>query len=144
MASVTALNHTLTGVLIASQAPAGAAPVLAFMSHFLLDVMPHFGNHPTIRPWTQQFKTYLAIDLMLALAALGMGILLFPDKWLLVVVCVGFATVPDALWLLQNNANKLLQKILKFLKDIQWGESPKGWIYEVLFALAAISFIIAL
>jgi hypothetical protein len=138
-----ALNHTLTGVLIASQAPVAAAPVLALVSHFVLDAMPHFW-HPKVQPWSSSFKTYLAVDLMLSATALGMGMILFPDKWLLVIVCVGFATLPDALWLFRNSANAVMRQILKFYQFIQWGESPKGWVFELLFALAAVSFLLAL
>lgn len=137
---MTATNHTLAGAIIgASIANPVLALLLALVSHLLLDLLPHFGK---ISIKTRQFKLYLGADIALAsLVLLGILIVL-PANWLLIIACGVIAASPDLLsfprWLAALKNQKYTQnKLQNFLGRIQWGETKRGLIFEIPFAIAA-------
>jgi hypothetical protein len=135
---VTASNHVVTGALIATAVtqPALAIP-LAFMSHFVLDALPHYGD-TNKRSWlNRNFKYILAVDLFLASLFLLGIVILQPASWFLLAFCGALAVSPDILWLpyfLADLRHEELHdtKLAKFLKWIQWGERPWGIYLEVV------------
>ena len=128
-------NHTLAGSIVALITPAPLVPVVAFVSHFLLDLTPHFGRSDTVYPYTRSFKIWLVWDALLCIAGLAFAISLFPDRW--VIICVGafFGTLPDFLWLLHHKWQPWFDKFLDWAEWIQWGERPYGWIFDVFYGL---------
>lgn len=133
---MTGFNHVLTGMTIAAVVRQPLlAPVLAFLSHFVLDSLPHFGNHQHIRPWKKPFLIYLGIDGLLCLAAIAYGIALFPQYAVLVFICGSLAFLPDWLWPI----HLLMRKnhwFFDFHTRIQWGERPWGYLIEIPFTFA--------
>lgn len=136
---MTGFNHTLAGSIIAVLVPAPLVPLVAFVSHFVLDALPHFGRHPKITTingkLSRNFKRLLVLDAILCFAALFFAWWLFPNKWLIITVGAFFSALPDFLWLLQPRAkSRLARAFFRFATIIQWGERPWGWVLEIVYA----------
>lgn len=125
-------NHTLAGCIIAVITPAPLVPFVAFASHFLLDMTPHFGRSKRVYPYTKQFIWMLILDAILCTLSLFIAISLFPDKWMILAIGAFFATLPDFMWLLKDRV-KLLDPFFAFASKIQWAEHPYGWIFDITY-----------
>lgn len=136
---MTGFNHTLGGTILAVIAPAPFQPLLALLSHFLLDSLPHFGNHDGFKLYSRNFILLIIFDAVLCSTALAFSIILFPDKWLLMAACAAAATLPDFLWALRPYTFGWMKHFYEFHDGIQWGERPHGWIYELAFTILAIA-----
>lgn len=128
------LNHTLAGALTAVLVPAPLVPVVAFVSHFLLDMMPHSnGEEP---PLSRAMKIQIGIDLVLSPFVFAFTIWLFPHQWFIVTVGVFFGVLPDTLWIFWRRwGPDWFQRFLDWAHWIQWGERSYGWIFDVFYAL---------
>jgi hypothetical protein len=142
---MTATNHALTGATIGLLVgDAFLAVPVAFMSHFVLDAIPHYGSNGDqnfIK--TTAFKRVLFVDALICLVIVSVIIGLKPHNWLLACVCAFLATSPDLLWI--NSFTKLNRgkkwqpsAYSKFAKVIQWFEKPIGAVVELSWAIAAI------
>lgn len=135
---MTGSNHLVAGALIAATVtqPMVAIP-LAFMSHFFMDAMPHYGD-TNERSWlSRNFKYILALDAVIGLSFLIAVMVLQPLNWGLIVACAIIAVLPDALWVPYFLADikheyKQPTKVARFLKWIQWGERPWGIYLELI------------
>lgn len=141
---MTATNHALSGALIglAITQPILAIP-LAFVSHFVLDAIPHFGldelgGHLKARRY---FHKILLVDaLLLSVVFL---ILLAAGAPLLVFVCAIAAGSPDLIWAYQyvykGKFGKLPEskknRFDKFHSDIQKSQTQKGLFVELPLAV---------
>lgn len=111
--AMTGLNHALVGSLLATAMPLPLAIPAAFVSHFCLDALPHFGipgvSRDTVRPWgfVLAFDTALTVSLMVYLVAF--------NRWDM-VLCAIVAISPDVVWLKKLVRNQTLD----FLKDSNW------------------------
>lgn len=130
---MTGFNHTLAGTVIALtiREPLLIAPI-AFLSHFAMDALPHFGRHPKLVPYNTYFKKYLIGEAFLSVSFLALAIILSPEDRLILSWGAAWATLPDFIWLLENKSPKWLKWFFIFHKHIQWGEHVKGWIYELI------------
>lgn len=128
-------NHVLAGSIVAVIVPAPFVPIVALVSHFLLDTFPHFGNSTTIYPYTRRFKILLIADAILCFAGLAFAIYLFPHLAGIIAIGAFFGALPDFLWLWRDKGPKWFQKFLAFANWIQWGERPYGWIFDAFYAL---------
>ena len=132
----------LAGAVMAAglQQPLLVVP-LAFVSHFVLDLLPHFGVNEQDAPARSKhplFLYILAIDTVLTLTLLAL--LPFALKgvvsWWVVVLGMICAWVPDALWI-RHFAHHLrgrrpeLGRFARFHQRIQWFERPVGIIVEL-------------
>src|SRR5687767_11983718 len=97
---MTGLNHVLTGsaIAIAIQQPLLVAP-LAFLSHFILDSLPHFGGHPAYEYGHKHFYKIMITDGLLAIGAVITLMLAAPHLAVAIAVGAAFATLPDFLLL---------------------------------------------
>lgn len=143
---MTATNHALTGTLIAALLPAPIALPLAFVSHFVLDSLPHFGQPGVNDTRNKLFWTMLLIDMVLLLALYCLLFLYSPTP--LVSIAAAFlATSPDLAWgwrLLREYLKKpqsSLNILSRFHSWIQWGERRWGWIIELTYFIL-MSFIV--
>jgi hypothetical protein len=143
---MTATNHMLTGAVIATavQQPWLVVP-LAFMSHFVLDSVPHFGvggHEGDIKTRNRHplFRVVLAVDIAILCVALVLIPLLFSGKvsgWLILAGMVA-AWLPDIVWVShfwhdkKGHALKEPAWLTRFHQKIQWFERPPGLIAEVL------------
>lgn len=134
---MTGFNHTLAGALVAVIVPPPVAPLAAFLSHYAMDGLPHFGRDPRFIPYNRAFIRLLMVDALLCVSALLYALILFPDKWWLLIVCTAAATLPDFLWAVREKAPGWLRLQYALHHRIQWGERPYGWVFEGMFTVAA-------
>lgn len=97
---MTATNHIATGALIGTVIgkPWLAFPV-AFLSHFLLDALPHFGTEaPNVlaRNADPLFRRVLTGDVILSVVTLTL--LVYGRRWV-PLLCGLVAYAPDVAWL---------------------------------------------
>lgn len=126
-------NHVLAGSIVAVITPAPLVPFAAFVSHFLLDLTPHFGNSDRVYPYTKSFKLWLVIDALLCFIGLAFAISLFPDKWLVISLGAFFGALPDFLWLFHHKWQPWFDRFLNWAERIQWGERPYGWLFDAFY-----------
>ena len=138
---MTATNHALTGAaigLLVGQ-PLLAIP-LAFLSHFVLDALPHFGTK-YLQPGMKRFVYYLAAEAG-ACAAIVLALYFFqPQYWLLAAFCAFVAASPDFMWVgefiaAQKRATIPARKhaIVRLHSAVQWYQKEPGLIVEVAWA----------
>lgn len=148
---MTAANHTVFGALIGVlvKEPTLAVPA-AFVSHFLLDMFPHFGfgRLPVSkRNKLPLFRFVIGVDIVVALclavflplSLVGTGVGIAS-----VMACMVASYAPDALWVMRyhretnRSDERNRNKFLKFHKRIQWGERSWGLWIEIPFFAACL------
>jgi len=139
---MTATNHVLTGALIATAVhnPWLALPA-AFLSHFVVDAIPHFGR-TDIKLNSFYFRSRLLADMIVAALCLLIILLLQPAHVWIILLCGVLAASPDLMWLSrfiaanQHRPAAKLGLIRQFHHKIQWFEHPIGASVEVAWFLA--------
>jgi hypothetical protein len=136
---MTATNHAITGavIAIAVKKPELAIPI-AFLSHFVIDAIPHFDTENDIR----LAKKFIPADLLIA----GLAIIILTSfvkldipRWL-VFASMAVATSPDIVWGwryyklrdLKKIVEKPMSRLTYYHQKIQWSESRKGIVIEVI------------
>ena len=145
---MTTTSHAITGALVATiiKQPYLAIP-LAFLSHFISDMLPHFelrwkfGSRET---WIRLITDGLiAIAVAIFLVANGV------KNPVLMAIC-GFAAMsPDLFWLyygLKDKMNKpeSFDWLSKIHAKIQWYEKPSGIVFELPWDILLIVLILKL
>lgn len=133
---MTATNHTLTGALVGLtiHQPLLAIP-LAFLLHFVLDALPHYGLADHV---SHKFKVTLGIDMLFALCVLLLLFVVRPDFWLLAIVCGVACASPDLMWFphwlreLMDKKRHPFNFIERFHAKIQKYETSKNYPYEIV------------
>lgn len=140
---MTAANHAIAGTLIAlSIRQAAVAVVLAFLSHFVLDALPHYGRR------RKGFEVIFTYKLSYIVELLGIfGLILLVATGLLgfniAAVCAVAAVSPDIAWIYRYLIKKLkgtpppMSGLTKFHLRIQKYERPWGFILEITFFVVA-------
>jgi hypothetical protein len=141
-----ATNHMLAGAVVATgiQQPLLIVP-LAVASHFLLDMLPHFGIHEDDHAKRNKhplFYYVLIVDITLVVSLLALLPFILKgavSAWVLLLGMV-LAWLPDAVWirhfLHSRRGHKLAQSWVTKLHDkIQWFERPPGIVVEILWFL---------
>ncbi len=144
---MTATNHALTGAVIGLTLgnPLLAVPA-AFVSHFILDGIPHFCSSKPEAEWlaSGRFKALLIADATLCLLlVLGLGVSR-PEHWLVGIACAFVATTPDFMWVgkfIDAQRHRPLRTHNNFLvrlhDRVQWSETPYGALTEIVWFLSA-------
>lgn len=134
-----ATNHALTGALIASALPLPIAVPLAFVSHFVLDALPHYGIASKLRNRSKTYKIIVASDITIALTgAIGLAVL---HKWHM-EIGAWVAWSPDLLWVIyyfthsKNLRMHPTNWFMRFHLDIQRWERPWGIYVELVYFFA--------
>lgn len=138
---MTATNHYLSGVLIASLSPKPLIALpLAFISHFILDTLPHFGDE-NYRQKLPKFYKVWRTDFAILMALVIWTFFNLPLWFIL----AGFiATSPDLAWVYRfqfiEKGGKYHQPKMNWLNSfhsrIQKFERPWGLYLEVFYALS--------
>lgn len=146
---MTATNHALTGALIGLVIANPIAMPLAFVSHYILDMIPHFGwpGNEKNRLKGNIFRNYLIIEALICFSLVVLLATSQPVNWLLAAVCAFLAAAPDLLsyprYALTRAGKSWKPGIYsKFASKIQWFERPIGAVVEVAWGASAI-FILA-
>jgi hypothetical protein len=139
---MTATNHTITGVLIGLTIPQPViAVVVAVLSHFVLDALPHYSD-PKLHG--KKLIPILTLDASVALIVLGSMVVVQPQHWLLAIVCGIAAASPDLMWFplwlceVLGRPKKPLNAIQRFHSKIQWAEKPYNYHYEFIWFIASL------
>lgn len=143
-----ALNHVLAGTLIAVITPAEYTlyiPIIALLSHFVLDAFPHYGNDEEAPVGSRRFRRIVQFDALLCVVAFGLALYLYPESYFWLGVGAFFAAAPDLLWLVEHKARRRIATLyFAFAKKIQWGERSWAWSLDILYAMIMISVLIGL
>lgn len=143
---MTATNHAVTGAIIGLVvANPITAIVVALLSHFILDMIPHFGSDKDFIT-SKKFRIMLAVDALLCVVLVVFLAWQQPAQWLLAAVCAFVATSPDFLWISMYRATKAGKKYTlkgfnKFAADIQWFQRPIGGVVEAVWLVGALAVI---
>lgn len=142
---MTGFNHVLTGITIAVvvQQPV-LAPAVALASHFVLDMTPHFGGLKWFDEWGKRLQILIAIDALLCIAFVSLGLWLFPNLAWLIVTCAFAAILPDLFWVFHYKYG-VKHRFFEFHQDIQRFERPWGAFVEItfcMFLLGCLGFVI--
>jgi hypothetical protein len=148
---MTATNHALTGTIIGLliDKPELALPI-AFLSHFVLDALPHYGASDRIGILkTNGFRDYLIIEASLCFIIVVLLAVFQPTHWQQAAVCAFLAASPDFYWVSRYITIKAGGKwkatgFAKFAGGIQWFQKPIGAVVEVAWLLGAIAILIPL
>lgn len=146
---MTATNHALTGALIglAIGNPWVAAP-LALLSHYVLDVIPHFGDKDNPdRIKTTFFRNFLLVDALFCVLLVGTLAVLQPQYWFLACVCAFLGAAPDMSYISAfiDAKKKKPHKFGLYNRlgiAIQWYEKPEGALVEFAWFCMAIALLI--
>lgn len=145
---MTATNHTLTGVLIGLSVHSPVvAIVIAILSHFVLDAIPHYSDPKLVG---KKLAPVLAIDASIALIILGSMVVLQPAYWLLAVACGIAAASPDLMWFprwvrdVRGRPPKPFNAIMRFHGKIQWAEKPYNYPYEIVWFICGLFLLVKL
>jgi hypothetical protein len=141
---MTGLNHAATGIAIALivKKPEFALP-LAFLSHFILDSIPHsivsLGKKNV-------FKLYIIGEALAMVVLTTICMVIFVDQWLLIGMCALLAFLPDMFWPFFYNGmlrdKPFFKNFFAFHQGIQWSETGRGWIVEVLYLSVLVIFFV--
>lgn len=93
---MTGANHIATGALIGASFSAPIAMPLAFVSHFAMDVLPHFGDENLSRR-SRRFLAVVVMDACIVLTITAAIIALKPHHWQLMLAGGVIAMSPDAM-----------------------------------------------
>jgi len=139
---VTGLNHAVTGALVAVavKQPALALP-LAFLSHFVIDAIPHY-DHKDLPPHRGRYQLVLLLDAFFSIVLLGVLTLLVTNTspWL-IFACGLLGILPDVMWLpyfitgqpsKMSDSKNLLHLARRFHAWVQWSEGPRGLYVEII------------
>ena len=146
---MTATNHTLTGAVIGALIPIPilAIPV-AFLSHFVLDALPHFDDNSGHT--NKMFLYYLAADCGFAASILLSLMILQPENWALMVACGIASASPDLMWFpmwlkeISGKKPNPMGPVRRFHSKIQWAANKRGilleipWFFSMMIALFAL------
>lgn len=134
----------MTGIAIAVsiRRPELALP-LAFASHFILDMVPH-GKMDIARKI--QFRNYLIIEAIAMTVLTIVAMFVFEQLWFLVGLCAVLAFLPDMLWPFLHNGRlaqvRGFRQFYWFHKRIQWSETKRGFLVELLYACVLVIFLV--
>ncbi len=136
------LNHAATGIAIAItvRRPEIALP-LAFLSHFILDMIPH----SKVSHKRKYMTPYLIAEAIGAVVLTVVCMAAFPSLWFLVGLCAVLAYSPDFLWPFYYKTDlaqkPFFKQFFRFHKKIQWSETYRGWLVEALYFFIIILFL---
>ena len=148
---MTAISHGLAGTAIALvvKEPILALP-LAFLSHFVLDILPHFGLSFEFRKRNVFISNlYMTIELLF-LGALTAFLYSAGVSWVVFASLI-LAISPDIAWVyrfyIQEQFRKLPEQPRNWFNEfharIQWSETIfPGLLIEIFFAISLLVFVV--
>ena len=135
---MTATNHALTGAVIGLVVASPLALPLAFLSHYVLDALPHYGwpEPEKKRLKSDTFRNYLIVEAIVCFIIVFVLFISQPGNWVLAALCAFLAAMPD---FFSFNRYRNTRKSLphqpntyeRFASKIQWFERPIGAVVEV-------------
>jgi len=114
----------------------------AFLSHFVIDAIPHY-DHKDLLPNRTLYKLVISLDIIFSVVLLLiLATALNRPAWLIISGGV-LGILPDTMWLpaiitgkrAKMDQKNLLHFLRRFHAKIQWSESPKGAFVEAAWFL---------
>jgi hypothetical protein len=147
---MTGFNHGVAGAVIAItiKQPLLAVPI-AFLSHFVIDMIPHFGLDEK-EVFGRRFNIILLADFLFSVSLMAFFWLLFipPQIWL-IWACMVAAASPDLMWAYHrlyverlNKREPKLGYVARLHHKIQWSQTLRGLYVEAAWFLLIFSFIL--
>jgi hypothetical protein len=146
-----AINHALTGAVIGFSIGSPIAIPIAFVSHFVLDSMPHYGDKTVSEVEmlnSKKFQLLLVVDAVLcALLVIVLG-LYGANNWQLAAICAFSGASPDLFSIPRFKMAIFEHKkftgnaFQRFHKKIQWGERPWGKYVEIIWLIASVAILV--
>lgn len=142
---MTGYNHALTGaaIALAVRQPLLAAP-LAFLSHFALDVTPHFGGTPIYEYGHKLFPFIMVGDGVITTSVLFVICAFVPLQTALILLCALCAILPDVLLFTYYANGRPNTWFHRIHLTMQWFERPEGAMVEAAYALFITTAVVAL
>jgi hypothetical protein len=137
---MTVSNHTLTAANIAIIFQQWWAVPIAFVSHFIIDTFPHYGERISSR--NLRFTIIEGIDALFLLAIFWFAIAKTDTNHLLLVISMFVAFIPDAIWVYRFYREKRGEsdipknRFSKFHSRVNWYERRWGIIIEAMWLVA--------
>lgn len=146
-----AINHALTGAIVglSISEPAIALPT-AFLSHYALDALPHYGPNRPDEEYIRDgvFRQQLILDAVLCLILVLILATFKPVNWAQAAICAFLAASPDLVSV--NRYKKVVSRkkwspnqYEKLATNIQWFEKPIGALVEVAWLIAGVTLLAA-
>jgi len=141
---MTATNHAITAANMALITKQWWVLPLALLSHFVLDMLPHYGE-PTLEARGARFKTVLLVDVVMLTLLTWLVIMTAGQYVWLTLAAMAVAISPDTVWIYryyrEHKEGELPMKnpITYFHARIQWGERSWGWIIEIAWFIAMLA-----
>lgn len=126
---MTLTNHALAGAVLAVTLRSPWALPLALLTHFFLDMAPHFGGVEWFEKWSKGLLAMAISDTLAAILVTVMALALFPHLQPLIFGCVALATLPDWPWVLHFAAG-WQHRYFTWHQAIQRLERPWGGYVE--------------
>lgn len=132
-------NHAAVGGLLAAALPLPLALPLAFLSHFVLDALPHYGIPHDRRDGSRFWRLFGTADVAAALVIVG-GLSLLLGRYD-IILCGLVAASPDLIWvarIVRNRSYDLSRNSSWFTRmhvRIQRWERPWGIYIELPLAV---------
>ncbi len=137
---MTGLNHAATGALVAAafNKPLLSIPA-ALLSHFAADAIPHWNY--VVPHHVGRRQLVMLADLVLSLALLLFLALTVDANPYLVIAGGLLGILPDTMWLrhfitghpsITGSPNRLINRLRQFHFWIQWSETTRGLLVEMV------------
>jgi hypothetical protein len=137
-----ALNHAATATVIALVIPDPVIAIpLAFVSHFLLDALPHYSAREHFGLGTKTYYVPILLDIIFTISYTFCAMDFFPHHAGLILACIVASTAPDYIWPLNLTSfgKKYLSAFFAFHLGIQRFESTRGIYVEAVWFSATIT-----
>jgi hypothetical protein len=121
------------------------AIIVALLSHFALDAIPHFGfDEPETKLYKSvKFKAYLITEALICFVLVATLASAQPNNWMLAAICAFVAAAPDLLSI--NHFRKVQDDEVwkpslysRFAGGIQWFEHRIGGLVEAAWAVGCL------
>lgn len=145
---MTGFSHATTGVVIALAVhnPILAFP-LAFISHFVLDALPHYGDD-TLDGTDRFFRRFIIADAVAGFGITILAMIFIPEKSLAIALCGALATIPDLMWLpnhirqVKHLESKPHNRLMRWHHKIQFEHPVWGIAAETLWVIGVVAFLV--
>lgn len=145
---MTATNHTLAAANLVAAIPRWWVVPVAFISHFLLDALPHHGELNDEK--NKRFYAIYSLDFFIVLTLIIFLFFAMQNVAILLGITIFAATAPDIVWVYRhireqvnyNTQNIKMNRLTKFHISIQKHEYPWGIYLELVYFAALISLLL--
>lgn len=141
---MTGINHAAVGGLLAVALPLPIAIPAALASHFILDMLPHYGIPQERRDKSVFWRFFGTADFLAVIVFLAFVVLVVWQRWD-IFICALVAVSPDLVWVARIirtrsfNLSKNETRFTRWHARIQRLERPWGVFVEIPLAVGLVA-----